>query len=1121
MTLSNFRTFVHVPITIIITLLLIASAGIAEGDADNDVPQQTTVEQRPDDLQRNFGSPPDSAEPWVYWFWMNGNVTREGITADLEAMERVGIGGVLIMEVARGKLDAGPVVFGSEEWRELFKHAVAEADRLGLKVRMNSGSGWTLTGGPWIEPEHAMKEVTFTKTSVPAGEQFDGSLPEPSGELDVYRDIAVLAFPEGKTVARDDLLDLTPKMNSDGRLKWKAPALDSGEWTIIRFGYTPTGEHTTASPYAAKGLYCDVMSKQAVERAFDGFLGNLIEEVGPLAGKTFTGTHIDSWEGGMPNWTTGFDKMFKDRRGYEIRPYLPVLAGYVVESEEVTGRFRRDFKQTISDLIADNYAGHMRKLAHKNGMRLSMEAFKGMRPKVFDEVMVAGRVDEPMCEFWSLTGKRVMVRTARSMASAAHTYGAPIVAAEAFTAGSQQRFRSHPARLKPLGDRAFCDGVNRFIIHCYPHQPWPDRNPKPGVMMGPNGIHYERTQTWFDLTPSWHEYVARSQYMLRQGHFVADICYLRPEIAPQGLGEKGGTFRGETLIDSDGSGYGYDVCSAEVVVDRMQVEDGRLVLSNGISYSLLVLPDTEAMTPELLRKLNKLADDGARIVGPLPERAAGLRGYPEADAEVARLAEELEQKMWREDKKTESGIEVVEAGQQSGEPQWIWFEEGNPAQLSPLKHAAPPGTRYFRRLFKIPADRKVVSARIEMAADNQFDLWVNGQRAGSGDEWAQTYSMDVVSLLEKGGNVVAVKAVNAGKKANPAGLIGSLEMTYANGNTVKITTDDHWQSTRTVGGNWLTDIDADWRDEWRRSLEIGPRGATPWGNDWQPRQLYPVPEHAQAALERMDLPPDFQADRELSWIHRRTDDAEIYFVASDADEQVEADCTFRVSGRQPEIWDPMTGETRPAKAFSQTNGRTTVPLRFEPNGSLFVVFRKPVDGAESNGQNFPEFRSVQEIDGSWEVSFDPDWGGPDSVLFKDLVDWTERPEKGIKYYSGKATYRKAFNWSEPSTINQQPSAIHLDLGQVEVIADVKVNGQDCGIAWKQPYRVDITDAVREGENTLEVTVANRWPNRMIGDKFLPEDKRYTWASYDPFTKNSPLLPSGLLGPVRILAEVGP
>ena len=603
-------------------------------------------------LAARFQTPPASARPWVYWMWVNGNITREGITADLEAMQLSGIGGVLIMEVKTGA-PVGPVAFGSLAWRVLFKHAVAEAGRLGLEVNMNNDAGWCGSGGPWNTPGHAMQKVVWSETAVEGPWQFQAALSQPETTAGYYRDIAVLAFPtpradtKAKTrfrierledkvgmarqpldaparypavpaaavVAGDRIIDLSTRLGKDGQLAWDMPA---GKWTILRIGYTPTGTLNHPAPKAGEGLECDKLSKQAVNAHFAGLLAKLVADVGPAAGKTLVSTHIDSWEVGCQNWTPKMPEEFRTRRGYELHRYLPIITGRTVDSLEISERFLWDLRRTIADLISENYAGRMRELAHRHRLQLSIEAYGD---GLMDNLTYAAMADVPMCEFWT-AADQTGDRGNKTMASAAHIYGKPICGAESFTSQPQYaRWLDHPFAMKALGDVAFCDGVNRFVFHRCALQPWLDR--RPGMTFGPWGVHYDRTETWWPYVRPWHEYLSRCNHLLRQGLFAADVCCLQTEDVPS----CDGSIPNIAGLPSDASGgppgvarpkYDYDACSPELVLSGMRVEDGRIVLPSGMSYRLLALPPAETMTPELLAKIKELAEAGATVVGPRP-----------------------------------------------------------------------------------------------------------------------------------------------------------------------------------------------------------------------------------------------------------------------------------------------------------------------------------------------------------------------------------------------------------------------------------------------------------------------------------------------------------------------
>jgi hypothetical protein len=299
---------------------------------------------------------------------------------------------------------------------------------------------------------------------------------------------------------------------------------------------------------------------------------------------------------------------------------------------------------------------------------------------------------------------------------------------------------------------------------------------------------------------------------------------------------------------------------------------------------------------------------------------------------------------------------------------------------------------------------------------------------------------------------------------------------------------------------------------------------------------------AMGVLEKMNVAPDFSSSVPLRYVHRQDGPADIYFVANPENRDVDAKASFRVRDKRPELWDPVTGETRELKVFTAKGLLTTIPLRFAPHQSFFLVFRKPVEPATNSRPNFAALGETAALNGPWNVSFDPKWGGPEKVTFDKLEDWSLRPEAGIRYYSGTATYRHVFDLP-PVEKSGAKARLWLDLGIVKNIARVRLNGRDLGVVWCAPWRVDITAAVKTSGNALEIEVANLWPNRLIGDEHEPPDAeyvkggrlarwpdwllkgeprpskgRYTFATWKHFAKNSPLLLSGLLGPVTVRAE---
>ena len=580
------------------------------------VPSPPDTASNPADLAALFRAPPESAKAKTWWHWMSGCVSREGITADLEAMKRVGLGGAFIFHVGQLPIDT-PVKFESAEWWSLMQFAAAEAGRLGLELGFHNCPGWSSSGGPWIPVEKSMQKIVWSELKFegpgPVGAALTPAVVDPKWNF--YRDVVVLAVPDRPApVPRDEILDLTEKLGAGGQLTWSAPA---GRWVLLRIGRTTTGASNAPAPPGAQGLECDKLDREGADAHFDAYVAKILDNAGAATGRSLREVFIDSYEMGDQDWSPSFRAEFKKRRGYDPVPWLVTATKRVVGDADLTTRFQRDWRQTIAELFADNYYGRMTELTHRYpGVRLACEPYTGP----FDTVTCGTRTDEVAAEFWedpSVWGWP----TLKPVASSAHITGRRVVGAEAFTGQPQlAQWRQDPYALKATGDRAFCLGVNQLILHTTAHQPW--REVRPGMTMGPWGTHFGRTQTWWEQSPAWLTYVARCQYLLQAGEFVGDICFLSDEKVPP-------------------AGYDGDTCSEELFLQGMSVKDGRLVLPCGMRYRVLVLPERTTMTPAVIRKVRTLVEAGAVVVGPKPTASPSLQDYPACDAEVRGIASAL------------------------------------------------------------------------------------------------------------------------------------------------------------------------------------------------------------------------------------------------------------------------------------------------------------------------------------------------------------------------------------------------------------------------------------------------------------------------------------------------
>jgi hypothetical protein len=429
------------------------------------------------------------------------------------------------------------------------------------------------------------------------------------------------------TIPRAEIIDLSSKMDGDGVLKWEVPA---GRWTILRIGYSLTGAKNRPAVPAGLGYEVDKLGRKHAEAYLRGYIDPIAKALGPLSGKSLRYVLLDSWEAGMQNWTDDMLSEFRKRRGYEIIPYLPALAGRIVESADVSDRFLWDFRRTLADMFADNHYAVMTELLHQRGIGTYGEA-AGVSLEIPEDTLLNKKnVDIPMGEFWvrDLHPSSMYYEDIRGAASAAHVYGKTIVAAESFTGGGYES----PDTLKKIGDYWFAQGVNRIVFHTSAHQPLDTR---PGNTMV--GTHINRNITWAEQAGPFMTYLARTSFMLQQGLYVADLAYLLNEGAPSTM-----PFWGAGLKPAPPEGYSFDYVNADVLLDRMTVnQDGRIVLPDGMSYRVLVLPEIDRMTVPVLRKIRELVNGGATVVGPKPLRSPSLAGYPDSDREVQALADDL------------------------------------------------------------------------------------------------------------------------------------------------------------------------------------------------------------------------------------------------------------------------------------------------------------------------------------------------------------------------------------------------------------------------------------------------------------------------------------------------
>jgi hypothetical protein len=959
-------------------------------------------------LEEGFKNPPLSALPRAYWAWINGNVNLPQLTHELEEYKDKGFSGLDIFDI--GAVDPNKVVpegnqFLGEESVEAITYAVKEAKRLGLELGFIASSSWN-AGGDWVTPEYAAMLLYKSEITVEGPSEFSGLLPFPQvseltpknadGSPVYYKKVAVIAFPctTGDPVPdKSSVIDLTAKTDNKGNLKWTVPP---GKWKIMQFICSNSGQKLVLPSPKSDGFNIDHFNPSATEMHFQYVINKLQKELGDFSNTALKFMYLCSYELKGLVWTPEMLEEFNRRRGYDMIPFLPVLYGEVIQNKDITDRFIFDFNMTLSDLIIEGHYGKARELLNKYGLKLCSEAGGPGQPLhncPFEALRALGVLDIPRGEFWNKhqvfdeKGRDIMWLV-KEIACAAHIYGKTIVDGEAFT--SWLHWQEGPFDLKPLADKAMCEGLNLFTFHTGTHNP--PEGGKPGWVYHA-GTHMNPNRIWWPKIKPFINYLARSSYLLQQGKFVGDVCYYYGDHAPNFVKPK-------HIDPSLGYGFDYDVTNSEVILTRMNTRNGKIILPDGMSYELLVLPDQDDANPEVLEKLTELVKKGATIVGPKPTRSNGLTDYPHRDEKVKALADEL------------------------------WGS-------------------------------------------------CNGKE--------------------------------------------SKENSYGKGKVI-------------------------------------------WGKD------------LKEILAERNIIPDFMYSgkndsTDLDYIHRSTAREEIYFISNKKLQWAEAECTFRVKNKTPELWMPETGEITKEPFYVTNNNTTKVFLQLPPAGSVFVVFREksdhknivsiskdnesvfPITSGSSNAispvdllddktneidiiikQNgtytfknakdkllnfeIKNILSPLEISGSWNVNFPAGWGAPATAVFPQLISWTTHKDAGIKYFSGIATYQKEFD--VPDDFMGTDNLFYLDLGIVKMIADVYLNDEHLGILWQPPFRLDITNSIKPGRNKLVIEVANDWSNRIVGDQKLPEKKRFTSTnitspfSSDVLWKEAPLLESGLIGPVQIV-----
>ena len=1285
-----------------------------------------------DALDQGFMNPPDSTKPWCYWYWISDNISREGITRDLEAMKRVGIGEAFIGNIFLDDVKIGTVKALTEEWWGMVEHAIREGGRLGVDIGFFNCPGWSQSGGPWIQPQQAMRYLASTERRVTGPLRFVEKLAAPA---DQFQDVAVLAFrapvnendtlqshgvkvsatppiesavslvdgrretatefpngigsgplsidlelerpmtvrslvlvparkdfaakcalqavgddgswrtirsfpidrsnngiavgfvpyapvsvsfpattagkfrlifsgisgqgglaeielsgaarverfmekqlakmhptplpmwdaylwpatadPGGANLAVNptEVRDLSRRMTQDGTLHWDVP---EGDWILLRTGMTPTGTKNSPASPQGQGLEVDKMNCSAVQGHFEAYIGTLLRRLPPADRKAFKHVVADSYEMGSQNWTDGLRDVFKRRYGYDPQPWLPVLTGRVVGSGDQSDRFLWDLRRLVADQVAYDYVGCLRDAAHQYDLRLWLENY-GHWGFPAEFLQYGGQSDDVSGEFWA-TGDLGSIEL-RAASSAAHIYGKPIVSGEAFT--SVQRFEATPWSLKRRGDWALTEGINHWVLHVYIHQPWEDRLPGVNAWFS---TEFNRHNTWFEQGREWIDYYRRCQFLLQQGKHVADVAYFIGEDVPKMTG-----VRNPALPP----GYNYDYVNAEVILKRLEVENGRLILPDGMCYRVLVLPESETMRPELLAKIRNLAAAGGVILGAPPSRSPSLKDFPVADRSVREIAGEL----WKDcDGKTRTeaafgkgrvfrnvSLETVfktldlPPDYASSEPKVLWTHRASTENdiyfLSNQSETATKIAPVFRVANKTPEFWDAAAAQSRGAA--MFERAEGGMRVAI--ELEPRGSLFVVfrkplnwtsaalAVSKAGENILgmmetatpaphtAAEVKNCSNNFTMAGWARpragiALPKEVDEGVFIGLNRNDaivavHGQSAFSDPGHSGAGI------------SVGTNGVVVYehsGNYFAPLLVHQatVNELTHVAVIYRDGRPQLFLNGELA----RTGLQSRY--------QVHSSVSFG-DGPNPGFNGELAGFQEFGSSLSEKEvaklaahrpeavSRSALPpvaLSRDPDGKLQVDLSEPgpftiklVNGKELSVAA-PDLPPPAVIEGEWTLHFPPSRDLPETLTLAKLDSLTEHTNEAMRHFAGTATYTKTILL--PAERLAEGNCVLLELGRVESLAEVLVNGKNLGVFWKPPFIVDITTAARSGENTLEIHVTGTWRNRLIGAAKYPKGfpgSANGRAEFQPYVTadlklppDSALSPFGLIGPVRLV-----
>jgi len=1099
-----------------------------EPDENTYVPIQPVTDHS--ELRETFVHPPEAAKPWVFWYWNQGAISREGITLDLQAMKDAGIGGAYLMTIkgaGNPPLMNPPVEQLTPQWWQMIKFAMSEADRLGVKLAMHDCDGFAVAGGPWITPDISMQKLTWSKTILHGGRQVNDTLALPPTNEGYYRDVAVYAYPlkAGQDASSENTavtVSTSKKADNAQYLAQKGNKKSFGSDTTCFIQYSfalpftcrSITIHTNGNNYEAQRLALQIsydgvhfIPYTKLEPARSGWQDGDAPNtyaITPVSAKFFrfiyekAGTEPGSEDLESAKWKPNLKiqgitlysapqlNQYEGKNGEVWRVAAKTTKAQIpttdcVQMDELTditkfmdSRGRLNWNAPYGDWVILRM-GHT-STGHKNE---TGGAAKGLECDKFNPEAVRMQFNNWYAEAIRQAGPDLAARVLK------------IFHVDSWEAGSQN--------WTPLFRQEF---ARRRGYDPTPYLPAMAGVPLESAELSEKFLH--------DIRLTISELLADNFF-----HVMAGLAH-----------ERGATFSAESVAPtmvSDGLMHfkETDIPMGEFWLRSPTHDKPNDILdavSGGHIYGKPLI-QAEAFTEvrmawdEYPGALKALADRNFalgvnRFVlhvfnhNPWPDRKPGMT------LDGVGLFFQRDQTWWKPGKAFIDYLARCQTLLQLGKPVTdiaVFTGEEMPgrAVLPDRLVSTLPGifgadavAAETKRLQNTGEPMRTIPDGVNSSA-NMADAenWVNPLRGYAYDSFNTDALLKLASVKDgrivlPGGASYKLLVLPGAGKMTPNGDVLSKEV------LAKVQQLVNDGATVIVNGQKL-----------QASLQSNRIIKAPYAEE----------TFNNLGLERDVIVTDTlqQYAKNIAWTHRATaDGTDIYFIANQEDSQRIINLSLRIANKVPEMWDAVTGETYQASGWTNENGRTSLTIRLEHNGSYFIVLRNPAHSESRRGRNWSEFKTVRSLDGVWSVQFDPKFGGPDEpVLFTRLTDWSKSDIPSIKYYSGTADYLQTVKWNSNLVAHRK---LWLDLGAFANIASVTINGVYCGTAWSPPYRVDITGALHSGYNKVHVEVSNTWHNRLIRDHTLPEEKRVTNTTAPFRLEGKPLLPAGLFGPVRVV-----